>query len=69
MVTGSPVPVIAQTQEKMRQTLGLFCWLFMVKTRSFISIHRRKLLHMLSTMQKSLTAAGVRCPQSCFVLH
>ena len=69
MVTGSPVPVIAQTQEKMSQTLGLFCWLFMVNTRSFTSILRRKLLHMLPIMQKSLTAAEVRCPQSCFVVH
>ena len=33
MVTGAPVPVIAQTQEKMSQTLGLFSWLFIFNAR------------------------------------
>ena len=33
MVTGAPVSVIVETQEKMSQTLGLFSWLFIVNTR------------------------------------
>ena len=43
MVTGAPVPVIVQTQEKMSQTLSIFL---------------AKLLHMLVPKQKSLTAAA-----------
>ena len=33
MVTGAPVPVIVQTQEKMSQALGLFSRPFIVNTR------------------------------------
>lgn len=51
MVTGAPVPVIVQTQEKMSQTLPIF----LAKLRN---CETAKLLHMLFPNQKSLTAAA-----------